>query len=158
MLNNSNIAKTLPNCNICKANPADHTGSHIFPRFLGVTLLATDNNKRASFTTDILDPEMKQKAKQDTPKIPHILCSSCEAKIGSWERQFANEFYYPFNKGDYQKSCETKKKEHGFKILISQKSDYNNFKLVVYSMLFRAAISGHIAFSDLRLKDHLKKY
>ncbi len=157
MPDNSNITKTLPNCNLCKTNPADHRGSHIFPRFLGVTLLTTDDNNRASFTTDIIDPELKQKPKQDTPKIPHILCCGCEAKIGNWERKFANEFYYPFKKGVYQNNCSITKNDGGFKVLINNASDYANFKLVVYSMAFRAAVSGHIAFSDLHLKEHQKE-
>lgn len=145
-----------PLCNLCKKNPADHLGSHIFPRFMGVTLLMTSDNKRISYTTDELDPT-KQNPKQGTPKVPHILCSTCESKIGSLEREFANKFYYPFQKGEYQKQCSTSAANSGFDVLTNDKPDYNTFKLVIYSMAFRASVSGHIAFQTLFLKDSQKE-
>lgn len=148
--------KTLPLCNLCKQNLADHPGSHIFPRFLGVTLLTTQDNKRKSYLLE-KDPHNEQRPNQDTPKIPNILCCSCESKIGEFERKFANEFYYPFKNLDFQKNSELVTKPKGFKAFINNKIDYQNFKFVIYSMLFRAIISGHKAFSDLRVSDNQKE-
>jgi hypothetical protein len=140
----------LPLCNLCRKNPADHENSHIFPRFMAVSLLENPGGKRVAHLTDNLDNPYPQKL-QDSPKVPNILCKSCEHKIGEWESKFAKEFYYPFIKSP-SRIDKTPGVAKPPRVVISKRIDYKNYKLVVYSMALRAAVSGHIAFSDLNLR------
>lgn len=147
----------IPNCKLCNKNSANQLDSHIFPRFLGVSLLAVADNKRVSYTTENFELNSKPKVRQDSPKVSNILCDSCEKKIGVWERDFANEFYYPFINGEFQKNCDEIKKEFGIKVLTKSSSNYMNFKRVIYSMLLRASVSGHVVFANLLLKDRYRE-
>lgn len=149
--------KALPICTICRQKPADHNASHIFPRFMGVTLLTTTDNKRKAYIADKIYEESNPKEEQDTPKVANILCCECESKIGALERIFANQFFHSTRASALRKNTNTERKTKSIRVLTHSKVDYNNFKLVVYSMLYRALVSNHIVFSDLNVTEQHKE-
>jgi hypothetical protein len=116
---------------------------------MAVSLLENPGGKRVAHLTDNLDNPQPHRF-QDSPKVANILCKGCEHKIGQWESKFAKEFYYPFLKSTIRID-KTPGVVKPPRVIISKRVDYNNFKLVLYSMALRAAVSGHMAFSDLRL-------
>lgn len=138
-------------CNLCLRNEADKKNSHIFPKFIGEALITTNDGKRKGFKIDNDTVGKNQRPYQDTPKENFILCSSCEKYIGNLERKFANELYRKLSGRTNQDFfIKTIVGDH---IVFYQcnKVDYYNFKLTVYSMLFRAEISTLDFFRDTHL-------
>lgn len=144
---------TINLCRLCKINQADQTNSHIFPRFMCEKILLTDN-KRQGFKIDKNAAGKKHKPYQDTPKENHILCKECESKIGKFERQFANEFYNIFKLSKSQNLFPFTKHDDRTNFIKCESVDYNNFKLTVYSMLFRASISSLPFFGNTTLHNN----
>ena len=143
---------TMNLCHLCKIKPADQTNSHIFPRFMCENILLFEN-KRQGFKIDKEAAGKKQKPYQDTPKENHILCKECESKIGKLERQFANEFYRIFDLSKTQNIFSVTKFDDKTNLVKCETVDYNNFKLTVYSKLFRASISSLPFFENTILRD-----
>ena len=84
-----------PLCNLCKINDANKKNSHIIPRYLGVSLATTDDNKRRVYTLDEYKPAMNYSYSQDTPKEDYILCDKCEKHLSdNYETEIAKKFYY----------------------------------------------------------------
>lgn len=141
-------------CKLCKIRPADQTNSHIFPKFLGISILITPDNKRKGYRIDNETAGKKQKHSQDSPKENYILCTSCEGYLGTLEREFANDFYKKFKHPKFNKEFPSSIINEDIKYISCLNVDYQNFKLVVYSMLFRASISSLPFFSDTILEDN----
>ncbi len=74
-------------CFLCKVKEATKKNSHIFPRYMGTTMIETPDKKRKAFNTST------RKFSQDTPKENYIFCPKCEAYLGKLEKKFADEFY-----------------------------------------------------------------
>lgn len=139
----------MKTCKLCLKNEATKKNSHIFPKFIGRSLIKTNSGKQKGFEIDI--DSKNNKPFQDTPKEDFILCESCETKIGTLERQFANELY---NKISYRDNSDFfTKKIAGNDVVFYECNnvDYKNFKFTIYSILFRAAISSLNFFCDTNL-------
>lgn len=133
-------------CKLCKKRKATQTNSHIFPRFMGVSLLSTQDGKRKGF--EIADKEENLKSFQDSPKEDYLLCPKCESDIGKLESYFAKHFFNEFKAQEsYQKIYSSK----GYNYLTVNNLDYRKFKLTLYTILWRAAASSLPYFQDVKL-------
>jgi hypothetical protein len=123
---------------------------------MGVTLLTTQDDKRKGFPINqntFKANNKRQKPIQDSPKEDHILCPSCESKIGLMERYFANSFYSVFEHKDQWNSIPEMNSSEGYKTKHINDVDYEKVKLMIYSMAFRASISSLEYFLDLKIKE-----
>lgn len=147
------INQNKPNCNLCLTNIADKKNSHILPRFMGVSMLKTEGNKRKLFTIGVDTDFNYPTHVQDTPKEDYILCSDCEKRIGVWEREFATLFFHKIKQEKYKEPIEYEVLRNGVcKAYISSVS-YIIFKLTLYSILFRTHISKTDCFEGVKLEN-----
>ncbi len=80
-------------CKLCQKN-TELRVSHFIPKFVGKWI------KRTSITGYIRDLNEVHKRVQDIPKA-YWLCGDCEKIFSEWERNFANNVFYPFvDKGE----------------------------------------------------------
>ena len=120
---------------------------------MGHSMLITHDNKRKGFKIDSESADKIQKPFQDTPKEDNILCTSCEKYLAAKEREFANSFYKKFKDPEFYQEFSSFVTNGGIKYKCCSNVDYCNFKLVIYSMLFRASISSLPYFSDTKLNN-----
>lgn len=146
----------MKTCNLCLKNKADQKNSHIFPKFLGVSLIETTGGKRKGFRIDSksLNKKGKIPVMQDTPKENYILCKKCEGEIGKLEYEFAREFYNDFKTSTSSPTIIKKPASKGYSYIVVPNVEYINFKSTLYSMLWRAHISSLPYFSDLNLSSN----
>lgn len=140
-------------CTLCESNPATKKNSHIFPRFLGISLLTTPDNKRKGFTIDekaFAEGSKPQSPTQDSPP-------NCETKIGAIERNFSNQFYTVLQDKERWNAIHEIVSPKGYKVKHLAEVDYQQIKLTVYSMLFRASISSLDYFLDLKINKSSKE-
>ncbi|WP_313269385.1 hypothetical protein [Epilithonimonas vandammei] len=142
-------------CYLCKSEEATQKNSHIVPKFLGISLVTSDDGKRKGYKLDISSVGQKLKSFQDTPKEDFILCPKCENKFSKIERKSANEVFKLID-NDIKKNQLTKLfSNNGYQFITFKNIDYVNFKKLLYSILWRAQISKLEYFSDLSLPDNL---
>lgn len=140
-------------CNLCKEMEATQKNSHIIPKFFGVSLLTTKDGKRKGFKSNEIAVGKKVKPYQDTPKADYILCPNCEAIFGEIERIFANEFFNKY-KTDKQKIQSTRLfSVNGYEFICPKNVNYENFKLLFYSIIWRTKISSLEYFYDTDLSE-----
>ncbi|MBN4081734.1 hypothetical protein JYU23_01245 [bacterium AH-315-C07] len=116
-------------------------------------MLETSDGKRKGFDLKDYEGIKTPRVFQDSPKEDYLLCKGCEKKIGEWEGQFASEFFNKFKNEKHNNEFTWLKTSRGIKYGISPDIDYLNFKLTCYSMLWRAHISAHTCFADLRITE-----
>ncbi len=145
-------------CNLCKTEEATQKNSHIVPRYFGVSLLTTKDKKRKGFEINKDAVGKKVRPYQDTPKESFILCSDCEEKFGEIERVFANEFFNKFKNDRQKKQTIRLLSDNGYEFFIPKNVNYVNFKLLFYSILWRADISSLNYFNDLELPDETTEH
>lgn len=84
----------MPVCGLCKKE-ADLRRSHIIPAFVFRWL------KETSATGHLRAAMNPHKRAQDGLKAP-MLCEECEQRFSRLERQFANEIFYPIQRGEVE--------------------------------------------------------
>jgi mRNA-degrading endonuclease RelE of RelBE toxin-antitoxin system len=139
-------------CLLCCNDKATKKNSHIFPRFIGKSLIDNKNYRRAYTITDNLN---KPKSSQDIPKQDYLFCPKCESLI-------ADKFETPmsigfFNIVDYKSDFFQVRIKNSFTYRVYYKVDYVRFKKFLYSMLFRASISDLIEFVHFKIDDSYEK-
>ncbi len=148
-------------CLLCNTNLASQTNSHIFPRFMGVTMLTSSNNKREGYTTttdfiDKLKSGNKIKPEQDTPKEDFILCPSCENNFEKLETHFANKHYKVIDKPSLLNNKTDEVLINKMPVIVNKKMDYIIYKKLIYSMLYRASITSLPQFTNIHLPENNK--
>lgn len=141
---------------MCCKNKATKRKSHIFPKFLGKSLLDNDNYKRAYTITDSLDKPIPS---QDIPKQDYLFCPNCERLLADkFETPLANSFY---NVVDQKSEYFQVRIKNSFTYRVYYKVDYLRFKKLLYSILFRASISDLIEFEEFQIdkyyEDEIRK-
>jgi mRNA-degrading endonuclease RelE of RelBE toxin-antitoxin system len=138
-------------CLLCCNNKATKKNSHIFPKFLGISLIDNKNYRRAYTITDSL---VKPKSSQDIPKQNYLFCPKCESLIADkFETPMSNEF---FNIVDNKSEYFPVRIKNSFTYRVYYKVDYIKFKKFLYSILFRASISDLIEFVEFKIDDSYK--
>lgn len=141
---------TTKKCTLCLVNDANKTNSHIFPRFMGVSLLTTEDGKREGYTVGDRVDVMNARKNQDTPKEDYILCDKCESKYGRFETVIANNLIKKL-KDPIHNSLFSHIKFNGFNKTFVPTISNKDLKLCVLSMLHRAHVSSLPMFSNCQL-------
>lgn len=135
-------------CRLCRSKKASKTNSHIFPKFLGVSMIETNDGSRKGFKISSKDG-LNKRPDQDTPKEDYIFCPECESLLDhDYENPFALNYYY-----------ERENPRSYFNVIIRNhhiyrvyyKLDYELFMKLFYSVIFRACISNHEGFKHFTL-------
>lgn len=82
----------MSKCALC-GNEAKLEISHILPKFL------FRYQKKSSPTGNIRSADNPNRIVQDGEKLP-FLCGECEDLFSRWETSFANNIFYPYEKGE----------------------------------------------------------
>jgi mRNA-degrading endonuclease RelE of RelBE toxin-antitoxin system len=133
-------------CLLCRDLNATQKNSHIFPRFLGNSLLNNKNFKRVYTIAESLS---KPKYSQDIPKQNYLFCPNCESLLATkFETPLANNFFrYIDSKTEYFNITF----KGYYKYRVYYKSDYVLLKKFLYSILFRASIADLIEFRGFNI-------
>jgi hypothetical protein len=130
----------MTHCSLCQIKEATKTNSHIFPKFMGESMLITKDSKRKGFKISSKDGISKKSA-QDTPKEDFLLCPDCESLLDhKYENPFAKYFY---NTREYPRSYFTVIIRNRHLYRVYYKLDFESFTKFFYSIIFRASISNH---------------
>lgn len=140
---------TLPECNLCKTNPANKKNSHIIPKFLCKGLFEFTKPRHSI----IIGKNGRGRKIQDTPKEDNILCDLCEKRIEIIETHFAGIIKNINNFSSFPN-------EFNFVTGINQPQyieckDIHPtlFKLFIYSLIWRASISSLIEFQKYKVSE-----
>lgn len=139
------------NCKLCLQRPADQKNSHIISKFL---LKGLFKNVQKRALAIHLNGNVRKV--QNTPKEDHILCSSCERRIGILETYFAPIIEKIHNYSNYPSEYKY------YKILASEflvctEIDSTLFKLFSYSLIWRASITKVDYFENFKLVPHIEE-
>lgn len=138
-------------CNLCKTKLATQKNSHIFPRFLGTSMLITQDGLRKGFKITSFNG-LNYKAYQDTPKEDYIFCPDCEFFIASkYETPIANQLY---NNRENPRSFFYVYVKDRYLYRVYHMIDYQLFTKFLYSIIFRAAISNNEHFKNFNLPEY----
>lgn len=135
-------------CPLCNNNLATKTNCHIYPRFFGETLKNSGKYKRVY---QLNEDEILgiTRFRQDTSKEDYLLCPQCESFLGDeLEDHVAKKFYHVrYDNGYFSRT----RLEDGFFHKTFPDLDYQIFKRLAYSMVFRASIATNFPFSEFNL-------
>ena len=80
-------------CKLCEKKEATKTNSHIFPRFMGVSMLETVDGTRKGYKIST-KTGLNKRPEQDSPKEDFIFCPDCESLLDNdYESPFAKHYY-----------------------------------------------------------------
>lgn len=135
-------------CKLCLKREATQKNSHIFPRFMGVSMLITAKGLRKGYKITSHNG-INRNPFQDTPKDDFILCPECETF-------FAKKYETPIAKDFYHNRDNPK---HFFNVFyvpyqsyrVYHRIDYQLFAKFLYSIIFRASISNLDYFANFHL-------
>lgn len=151
------VSNRKPNdpCLLCRTRLATKKNSHILPDFVTKTILGSDNRK---IIYGIPSQASKIKKDQDTPKEDYILCPECETKLGVLEREFANYLYYPLVRRELHLfTRKLNPVDPSITIVIPRQRPGFLYHLFIWSIIWRASISSHSAFSAFNLGNDLEE-
>jgi len=151
------MRKSTDICLLCQLNASIKTNSHIYPKFLSTRFLETDNNKRRGYNLDsakIMDG--KPKIIQDSPKEDFILCEDCESFFGILEGISSTTFSNLKDKienGEYL----LQSTQFGLEYVDVSTADKSTIFLLIYSVFWRASISGLDFFENFKLSPNFEE-
>ena len=135
-------------CNLCKIREATKTNSHIFPKFLGVSMLNTKGGTKKAYKISSRDG-LSRRPTQDIPKEDFLLCPDCESMLDhEYENPFAKNFY---NTREDPRSYFTVVVRNRHLYRVYYKQDFQFFTKFFYTILFRASISNHESLNYYKL-------
>jgi hypothetical protein len=127
---------------------ATKTNSHIFPKFMGESMLNTKGGTKKAFKISSRDGISKRPT-QDTPKEDFLLCPVCESMLDhKYENPFAKNFY---NTRDDLSSFFTVVVRNRHLYRVYYKQDFEFFTKFFYTVIFRASISNHESLNYYKL-------
>lgn len=139
-------------CKLCKINEATKTNSHIFPRFLGVTMLAAEDGSRKGYKISSKDGLIKR-PEQDAPKQDFIFCPDCESLLDrEYESPFARNYYY--DRENHRSFFYVNIRNHHI-YRVYHKADFQLFTKFFYSVIFRACVSNEDSFKHFTLQSEI---
>lgn len=141
-------------CTLCLKNNATQRNSHIFPKFMGTTMLASTDGLRKGYKITT-HSGINYKIFQDTPKEDYIFCPSCESLISrQFETPIANQFYN--NRENPRSFFNVFMRDHYF-YRVYFKLDYQLFTKFIYSIIFRACVSNTDYFKDFKISPDIQE-
>jgi hypothetical protein len=141
-------------CNLCQSKEATQKNSHIFPKFMGTSMLISQKGPPKGFKITT-DRGIYYKPFQDTPKEDHLFCPDCESHIANkYEGPFARNFYETRNNSRGYFNVHYKK---AYSYRVYYHIDHQLFIKLFYSILFRAGIASIDYFKDFNLPYEIMK-
>jgi hypothetical protein len=131
-----------PECALCRSvEPL--RDSHILPEFV------YRPSYDATHTAVELDTRRGRRGKRQKGFSERLFCTACEGKFSRWETYFANVWLNPANI--------RRQKRVSSKLIQVNELDYAQFKLFHLSVIWRAGISKHPMFDNVRLGAQAQK-
>jgi hypothetical protein len=141
-------------CKLCNKNEATKTNSHIFPRFMGVSMLETNDGYRKGYKISSKSG-VNWRPDQDTPKEDFIFCPVCESLLDhEYESPFAKNYY---NNRENPRSFFNVIIKNHYVYRLYYKLDYYQFIKFFYSVIYRASISNHENFKNYSLPKEINE-
>jgi len=137
-------------CRLCLTKEATQKNSHIFPKFMGVSMLIAEKGLRKGYKISS-HHGFDRSPFQDSPKEDYIFCPDCETLISKkYETPIAKEFY-----------SNRDNPRHFFSVFhipyqsyrVFHRIDYQLFSKFLYSLIFRASISSLDYFANFHLSN-----
>lgn len=136
----------MPNCKLCLENEADQTNSHIISKFLSKRLYDKIGHKRLIE----ISKKGNTKFQQDTAKESFILCKGCERRIGLLETIMSKVVISINNFINLKDKFEIVEIGNN-KIMECLNINPINFKVFVYTLVWRSSISNLPSFENFKL-------
>ena len=142
-------------CKLCLVTKMLVYKSHIIPNFLYKIHALDENYKMLHFNARTRN---RLRTVQTGIFDNHILCDTCEGRIGKFEA-YAKKLLYPA-KEDLTGNYELMNQYENFKFenIRNIKVDYNKFKSFLISILWKMNISIKNEYKDIELGLHEKKF
>lgn len=128
-------------CHLCRKD-TELRNSHIIPEFVYKALYDKKHKFHVLSTLEDRPQPMKQKGIREK-----LLCDACEQQLSVYEK-YAREILLGGREITVQ---------HQGELLLVTELDYKKFKLFQLSILWRASISNHPMFSNVKLGPHEKE-
>lgn len=135
-------------CKLCKIREATQKNSHIFPKFMGISMLVNKGGLRRGYKITSFNG-LFQRPYQDTPKEDNVFCPICESLINE-------RFEQPIFKSFYQNRESPRAYfnliyRNYYSCRVYYQIDYQLFIKFIYSIVFRAAITRIEYFREFHL-------
>ncbi len=141
-------------CQLCKRNKANKTNSHIVPAFWLKSQIGERGNEKAYLITE--DPKQNYTENIGAEGLAEdfILCSDCETRLGYVESYFSAEVIQKIEDANFVANFEKKASKHG-DLVKCKRVNPIAFYLLIYSIIWRAAISKQPVYSHFTLPENV---
>lgn len=145
-------------CKLCIESIADKTNSHIVPRWMGESMMKTDNGNK-TFLLNTSTTHLPRKLSQDIDKEDYILCSSCEQYFGVIETQFKNTIHKELHGKPLGNKYIIKNNGQGIKCAeFLDEETIKLTRLLFYSIFWRISICSVGIWKSTNLKPQEEEY
>lgn len=141
-------------CKLCKRNKANKTNSHIVPAFWLESQIGKRGNEKAYLTTENPKQNYPENVEAEGLTEDFILCGDCEKRLGYVESYFSAEVIQKIEDKNFIANFEKKVSKHG-NLLKCKRVNPITFHLLIYSIIWRAAISNQPVFSHFTLPEEV---
>ena len=139
-------------CQLCRRNKANKTNSHIVPAFWLKSQIGERGNENAYLITE--DPKQNYTENIGDKGLAedYILCNDCETRLGYVESYFSAEVIQKIEDANFVANFEKKISKHG-DLLKCKRVNPIVFHLLIYSIIWRAAISKEPVYNHFTLSE-----
>lgn len=139
-------------CQLCKRNKANNKNSHIVPAFWLKSQIGERNEEKAYLITEEPKQDYKKDIGAEGLAEDHILCSDCEKRLGYVESYFSAEIIQKIEDKKFTANFQRQQSKHG-DLLECKRVNPIAFHLLIYSIIWRAAISRQPVYSHFTLPE-----
>ena len=137
-------------CQLCKSAEANQTGSHLFSAFLVESMLGKRNNEVGYFISASADLDYRKDVGADPIKEDYILCRGCEQRLSYLEGYISQEFTQKIDKDNFRSNF-LEEIIGNIRLKIPSRVNNSAFKLIIYSIFWRASLSKNHLFKSFNL-------
>lgn len=141
-------------CKLCKNNEANQTGSHLFSAFFVESMLGKRDEETGHLITGSPDLDYRKDVGAEPIKEDYILCRGCEQRLSYLEGYISQEFTQKINKQRYSENFPTEQVEN-LEVKSALRTNTKAFKLIIYSILWRACLTDKPLFKSFLLPDEV---
>lgn len=141
-------------CQLCKHNKANKTNSHIVPAFWMKSQIGERGKEKAYLITEDPTQIYTENVGAEGLAEDFILCSDCETRLGYVESYFSTEIIQKIEDVKFAANFEKQASKHG-DLLKCIRVNPIAFHLLIYSIIWRAAISNQPVYSHFTLPENV---
>ncbi|MGY3795826.1 hypothetical protein [Aquimarina sp. 433] len=142
----------MADCQLCKKNEANQTGSHLTSCFIVASQIGKRDEEKGHNLTADPNQDYSENRKADDIKEDYILCSGCEKRLSYIESYFSQEITNKIEESKFSENFPITETED------EPKSKYYTcirtspiaFHLLIYSIIWRASISNKPIFKGFK--------